>query len=193
MAFVGMPVESVNPSVNGCNLLVLLLPLVVIYGCAFFYLLLDRIAFQMKLTRALAIGVFALLNVAPMIFVLLPPRRGPYPYPPYCPPYMRLVAKWYAENEVGVSDMPWAVAWYMDRRTLWLPRTTEEYFEIHDFVAPHNTQFILFTPYMLDRHYQSEIVKGEYNRGHRSPAANCLSNSRSRRPLCLDRTTTRSS
>ena len=162
MAFVGMPVESVNPSVNGCNLLVLLLPLVAIYGCAFFYLLLDRIAFQMKLTRALAIGVFALLNVAPMIFVLLPPRRGPYPYPPYCPPYMRLVAKWYAENEVGVSDMPWAVAWYMDRRTLWLPRTTEEYFEIHDFVAPHNTQFILFTPYMLDRHYQSEIVKGEY-------------------------------
>jgi hypothetical protein len=162
MALVGMPAESVNPSVNGCNLLVLLLPLVAIFGCAFFYLLLDRIAFQMKLTRALAIGTFVVLNVAPMIFVMLPPRRSLYPYPPYCPPYMRLIAKWYSPDEIGVSDMPWGVAWYMDRRTLWLPYTAEEYFEIHDFVAPHNTQFILFTPYMLDRHYQSELMKGEY-------------------------------
>jgi hypothetical protein len=136
--------------------------LVAIYGCAFFYLLLDRVNFSMKLTRGLAIGTFVLLNIAPMIFVLLPPRRGPYPYPPYCPPYMRMVAKWFQKNEVGVSDMPWAVAWYMDRAALWLPLTPDEYYEIHDFVAPHFTKFAIFTPYMLDRHYQSDILNGEY-------------------------------
>jgi 4-amino-4-deoxy-L-arabinose transferase-like glycosyltransferase len=162
MALIGMPGESVNPAVNGGNLLVLLLPLVAIYGCAFFYLLLDRIDFSMKLTRGLAIGAFVVLNIAPMIFVLLPPRRGAYPYPPYCPPYMRLVAKWFGKSEVGVSDLPWSVAWYMDRTALWLPSTPEEYFEIHDFVAPHSTQFAIFTPYMLDRHYQSDLTKGEY-------------------------------
>jgi hypothetical protein len=162
MALIGMPGEMVNPEINGGNLLVLLLPLVVVYGCAFFYMLLDRISFSMRLTRALAIGVFALLNVAPMIFTLLPPRRGPFPYPPYCPPYMRIVAKWFNKSEVGVSDMPWAVAWYMDRTTVWLPSTLEEYFEIHDFVAPHNTKFMFLTPYMLDRRYQSELTKGEY-------------------------------
>jgi hypothetical protein len=162
MALIGMPAELVGPEINGGNLLVLLLPLVVVYGCAFFYMLLDRISFSMRLTRALAIGVFALLNVAPMIFSLLPPRRGPFPYPPYCPPYMRIITKWFNKNDVGVSDMPWAVAWYMDRTTVWLPATLEEYFEIHDFVAPHNTQFMLLTPYMLDRHYQSELTKGEY-------------------------------
>ena len=162
MAFVGQTSELVNPDVNGGNLFVIFLPLVAIYGCAFFYLMLDRINFSMKLTRGLAIGFFALLNVAPMIFTLLPPRRGPYPYPPYCPPYMRLVARWFQPKEVGVSDMPWAVAWYMDRPALWLPATPDEYFEIHDFVAPHNTSFAILTPYMLDRHYQSDLVKGEY-------------------------------
>jgi hypothetical protein len=162
MALVGMPGELVNPSVNGCNLLVLFLPLVAVYGCAFFYILLDRVNFGMKLTRALAVGVFVVLNIAPMLFVMLPPRRATFPYPPYCPPFMRMVASWYDKNDVGVSDMPWAVAWYMDRETLWLPFTTDEYFEIHDFIAPHNTQFVFITPYMLDRHYQSEIVKGEY-------------------------------
>ena len=58
--------------------------------------------------------------------------------------------------------MPWAVAWYVDRRTLWLPLTPEEYIQIHDFVAPHNTQFMLLTPYMLDRRNQSEVMRGEF-------------------------------
>jgi hypothetical protein len=162
MAMVGMPSELVNPSVNGGNLLVVFLPLVVVYGCAFFYLLLDRINFSMKLTRALAIGAFFALNIAPMIFVVLPPRRGPFPYPPYLPPVMQGVTKYFEKNEVGVSDMPWATAWYMDRTTVWLPFTPDEYYEIHDFVAPHNTQFMMLTPYMLDRHYETDLVKGEY-------------------------------
>jgi hypothetical protein len=154
--------ERPASTISGANLLVLFLPLVAIYGAAFFYLLLDRIAFRMKLTQALAVGAFALANVAPMLFTLLPPRRGPFPYPPYCPPYTNLIKRWFAKDEVGTSDMPWAVAWYADRRTVWLPVTPEEFIDIHDFVAPHNTQFLLFTPYMLDGRFESDIVKGEY-------------------------------
>ena len=116
----------------------------------------------MKLTRGAAIASFALLNVAPMLFTLLPPRRNPFPYPPYCQVYLQMMTKWFNKSEVGVSDAPWAVAWYMDRKAVWLPSTLEEYFEIHDFVAPHNTQFILLTPYMLDRHYVTELIEGEY-------------------------------
>ena len=162
MAIVGLPYEPVDPAVNGGNLFVLFFPLVAIFGAAFFYLLLDRIPFQMKLTRGAAIGAFVLVNVAPMIFTILPPRRGLFPYPPYCQPYMHEVAKWYDKSEVGVSDAPWAVAWYMDRRAVWLPATPEEYFEIHDFVASRGTQFVLLTPYILDRHYQSELLNGEF-------------------------------
>lgn len=162
MAVIGLPHEPVTPSVNGGNLLVLLLPLVAVFGCAFFYLLLDRIPFRMKLTRGLAVGTFVLLNVAPIILTLLPPQRSRFPYPPYCQPYMQAVAKWYDKSDVGVSDAPWAVAWYMDRTTLWLPATPEEYHDIHDFVAPHSTQFIFLTPYMLNRPYESDLVNGEF-------------------------------
>jgi len=162
MVFIGMPAETGASGVNGGNLLVLFLPVIAVFGCAFFYLLLDRITFRMQLTRAFAIGVFAVLNVAPMVFSMLPPRRGLLPYPPYFPPSLRLISTWFDKDETGVSDMPWAVAWYADRRAVWLPATPEEFFDIHDFVAPHNTRFILFTPYMLDRRYESEIIHGEY-------------------------------
>jgi hypothetical protein len=162
MSFLGVGPEIPVSDVNGWNLLVLFLPLVAVYGAAFFYLLLDRIPFRVRLTRALAVGAFAALNVAPMIYTLLPPRLSPFPYPPYCAPYTRLVAEWFDKDEVGTSDTPWAMAWYGQRRTLWLPATVDEFYEIHDFVAPKNTQFMFLTSYMLDRNYQSEIVKGEY-------------------------------
>jgi hypothetical protein len=162
MALVGYPGESVSPEVFGGNLLVLFLPLVAIYGVAFFYLLLDRISFRFNITRALAIGVFALLCVAPILFTLLPPRRGPFPYPPYIPPYTRAFAQWFDRNDIGCSDLPWAMAWYGDRRTLWLPTTVNDFSEIHDFVAPRGISFLLFTPYMLDQKFQSEVTKGQF-------------------------------
>src|SRR5438093_7401505 len=43
MALIGAPVELNAPEVFGSNLLVLFLPLVAVYGVAFFYLMLDRI------------------------------------------------------------------------------------------------------------------------------------------------------
>jgi 4-amino-4-deoxy-L-arabinose transferase-like glycosyltransferase len=162
MGFLAINGEMPESETNGWNLLVLFLPLVAVYGTAFFYLLLDRIPFRVRLTRAAAIGAFAALNVAPMLYTLLPPRLGPFPYPPYCAPYARLVSEWFKPDEVGTSDMPWETAWYGDRRTVWLPTTIDEFYEIHDFVAPHNTQFLFLTPYMLDRPFQSGIMKGEY-------------------------------
>jgi 4-amino-4-deoxy-L-arabinose transferase-like glycosyltransferase len=162
MALIGSPTEQNNPDVNGGNLLVLFLPLVAVFGVAFFYLLLDRIAFSIKLTRAAAIAVFALLNVAPVIFTLLPPRKTAFAYPPYLPPGTLMVANWFDKNEVGMSDLPWAMAWYGDRRTVWLPTTVDEFYEIHDFVAPRGISFIMLTPYMLNQPFQTEITRGQY-------------------------------
>jgi hypothetical protein len=97
-----------------------------------------------------------------MIFAMLPPRRGPLPYPPYCAPCVNQLRRWFTKDEIGTSDMPWAVAWYVDRRAVWLPVTQDEFFDINDFVAPHNTQFVLLTPYMLDSRLQSDLIKGDY-------------------------------
>ena len=162
MSLIGSDPERVGPEISGGNLLVLLLPLVAIFGTAFFYLLFDRIPFRIKLTRGAAVSGFVLLNIAPMIFTLLPPRRAVFPYPPYLPPITRSVADFFDADTLGCSDLPWAMAWNGDRRTVWLPMSLEEFYEIHDFVAPRGIQFMMLTPYMLDQRPQSEVLKGEY-------------------------------
>ena len=162
MSLIGSDPERNGPEVGGGNLLVLLLPVVAIFGVAFFYLLLDRIPFRIKLTRGMAIGAFAALNVSPMVFTMLPPRPGSYPYPPYLPPVTRSVANLFEPNELGCSDLPWSMAWDGDRRTVWLPMTVDEFYQISDFVAPKGVQFMMLTPYLLDTKRQSEVFKGEY-------------------------------
>lgn len=150
---------------TGDNLLWLLVPLITMYAVAFFYLLLDRIPFRFPLTRGLAIGTFAFLNVLPLIYTLMPPRKGNFEYPPYMPPVTHAVAQWFDKQEIGCSDLPWAMAWYGDRRCVWLPASIEEFYEIHDFVIPRERKglvFLLLTPYMLDRPLTMQLFKGEY-------------------------------
>lgn len=164
--FTGTTSERLTESeVFGDNLFVLFVPLITIYGVAFFYLLLDRIPFRIRLTRGLAVAAFAAVNVAPFVYTLLPPRKGAYAYPPYIPPVTRAVASWFDKEELGCSDLPWAMAWYGDRRCLWLPMSVKEFYDIHDFAGPagfKGISFMLLTPYMLDRPLATQLFKGEY-------------------------------
>jgi len=154
--------EGPRRFIQGGNLLVLFLPLVAVYGTAFFFLLLDRIPFPARLLRWGAIALFGLLNAAPLLYSLAPPRRGPYPYPPYCAFYTSLAANWFGEDEVGASDLPWSMAWVGNLRTIWLPVTADQLATIHDHVAPKGISFILLTPHLLDQRLQTELTKGEY-------------------------------
>ncbi|HVM59421.1 MAG TPA: glycosyltransferase family 39 protein [Verrucomicrobiae bacterium] len=162
MSVIGSDPERRNPEVYGGNLLVLLLPIVAIYGTAFFFLLLDHIPFRIKLTQYVAIGGFVLLNVAPMIFSLLSPRQGLFPYPPYIAPVERAVAGYFESTALACSDLPWAVAWHGERRAVWLPTTMDDFYQIHDFVAPNGFQFMMLTPYVIDARPQTEVAKGEF-------------------------------
>jgi len=164
LALFGMHETGGDGRVDGGDLLVVLLPVIVVFGTAFFYLLLDRIAFRMRLTRALAIGAFVLVNILPMIFTLLPHNRGQFAYPPYIPPTTRMVANMFQPNEIGCSDLPWSMAWYGDRHTVWLPLTLKDFYEIHDVLPPpgYSLPFLMLTPYFLDQKVQSGILKGEY-------------------------------
>jgi hypothetical protein len=138
------------------------LPIIAIYGTAFFYLLLDRVPFRIKLTRGMAIGGFVLLNVAPMIFTLLPPRQGMFPYPPYIAPVARAVSGQFEPDSLACSDLPWEVAWDGERRAVWIPLTLNEFYEINDFVAPKGFQYMFLTPYIIDARPQTEVAKGEF-------------------------------
>jgi hypothetical protein len=163
MALLPMPAGWSSRSAHESDLFLLLVPLVAVYAVAFFYLLLDRIKFNTALTRGLAVAAFVVVNVAAMVYTLLPPRRGAFPYPPYIAPYTAVVASWFGPAEIGSSDLPWAMAWAGDRRTVWLPATENEFIEINDFAASDaHLSFLMITPYMLNRQYQSELLKGEY-------------------------------
>jgi hypothetical protein len=163
MALIPMPAGWREQTAAEGNLFVLLVPVLAVYGVAFFYLLLDRIQFETRLARAAVVAVFAIINVAAMIGALLPPRRGMFVYPPYIAPYTAMVAKWFEPAEVGASDLPWAMAWVGDRRTVWLPGTVADFVEINDYAdLKQRFSFMFVTPYMLDRRYQTELLKGDY-------------------------------
>jgi len=163
MSLIGSDPERSGPDVYGGNLLVLVLPIVMIFGTTFFYLLLDRIRFRLKLTRGTAVGVFVALNVAPMMFTWLPPHSSSvYPYPPYIPPVAQAVAADFETNALACSDLPWAMAWDGDRRTVWLPMTVDDFNEINDFVSPNGFQYMMLTPYLIDERPQTDVAKGEF-------------------------------
>jgi hypothetical protein len=108
-----------SPQINSENLLVLLLPLVVIYGVSLFFTLLDQLSFPTLGWRYSAVGVFGVLACLPMIFALVSPI-SPVVYPPYHPPLIQQAGAWMKDSELVMSDIPWAVAWYGERQCVWL-------------------------------------------------------------------------
>ena len=153
-----------SPEINSENLLVLVAPLVLVYGVSLFYLLLEQIQLPFFQLRYVVIGVFSLLACLPMLFVFLPPKTSPVAYPPYYPPAIQTVAGWLKEKEMAMSDIPWAVAWYGQRQCVWLTRrcmpetkdqaTHEDFFAINDYQKPINVLYL--TPQTMDSRFLSQ-------------------------------------
>jgi hypothetical protein len=168
----GLSLGRIEPEVTGSgvpshvqtgNLLVLFLPLVTTYGVLFFYMMLHRAAIPLRLLRWGVIGVFGLVNAASLMCVLAMPATGAFPYPPYHPPVTARVASLFDKDAIGVSDLPWAMAWVGDRRTVWLPSTPRDLARIHRATAPQGgLSFLFLTPRLLNRRLRSELIKGEY-------------------------------
>ena len=79
------------------------------------------------------------------------------------PPYIAILGEWTNPDEMVTSDMPWAVAWYADRKALWLPDTMANFIDMHDynrFNAPLVALYL--TPITGDSRFISDVAKGEY-------------------------------
>jgi hypothetical protein len=66
-------------------------------------------------------------------------------------------------DEVIATDMPWAVAWYADRRALWLPDSLSVFNDFGDYKTlggPVNGLYL--TPISGTDNKLRDIVKGEY-------------------------------
>jgi hypothetical protein len=163
-----------SPEVNSENLLVLLLPLIVIFGIGLFFVLLDQITFPVNSLRYGVIGLFGALAWLPMALALLPPRAVPVVYPPYHPLVIQQTAAWMKQDELMMSDIPWAVAWYGNRQCVWLtlnatsdpnnPDSPENFFSINDFLKPINALYL--TPRTLDSRFVSGWIRaGDFSWG----------------------------
>lgn len=136
-----------SPEINSENLLVLLGPLVIVLGVSFFFLLLDQIKLPFPRLRTGVIGLFAALMCLPMICAFLAPRTNPVVYPPYFPPIIQEAAGYMKENELMMSDIPWAVAWYGNRQSIWMTLDAqEEFFAVNDYLKPVGALYLAREP-----------------------------------------------
>jgi len=167
-AMLGMSVYGVTSEqgVAANELNVLFVPIMICFGLAFLFVLWNRLNFKFPFARlAFVIGLY-LICALPMIFNLpafAPASRRSIRWPPYLPPYISVLNDWMQPNEIIASDMPWAVAWYADRRSVWLPDTVEKFTEFNDYGTlggPVNG--IYLTPVSGTENKMGDIIKGEY-------------------------------
>ena len=158
-----LSVES--PDVNTENLLVLLAPLMFVYGVSFFLTLLDQMRLPAPQLRYAVMSVFVGIACLPMIFALSPPKTSPVAYPPYYPPDIQQTAGWMNENELMMSDVPWAVAWYGQRQCIWLTLDAQDsFFAVNDYIKP--VQALYLTPETMDGKFLTDWVRAhEYSWG----------------------------
>jgi len=154
-----------SPAVNSEDLLVLLVPLVFCYGVSFFFTFLEQMKLPVLQLRYAVIAVFAALSCLPMIFTLVSPKASPVVYPPYYPPDIQNTAGWMKENELMMSDVPWAVAWYGRHQCVWLTlNVQDDFFAINDYLKP--VQALYLTPGTMDGKFVSELLRsGEHSWG----------------------------
>ncbi|HSU54961.1 MAG TPA: hypothetical protein VLT36_12960 [Candidatus Dormibacteraeota bacterium] len=148
-----------SPQINSENLLVLFAPLVLIFGVSFFFLLLDQIHLPMRELRYAVIGIFCFVGCLPMIFNFLPPPGFPISYPPYYPPEVQVFSPYIKENELTMSDIPWAVAWYGDKQSVWTTLSLQpDFFTINDYQKPISLLYL--SRVTLDRHFATQWLEG---------------------------------
>jgi hypothetical protein len=152
-----LSVES--PEVNSENLLVLLAPLVFIYGTSLFLTFLDQMELSMAQLRYFVIAIFFAVSCLPMIAALCPPKTSPVVYPPYFPPKIQQAAGWMNQNELMMSDVPWAVAWYGQRQCVWLTLDWQnDFVDINKNLKP--IQALYLTPKTMDGRFVTEWLEG---------------------------------
>ena len=100
---------------------------------------------------------FGAVTCLPLILVFLPPKSSPVAYPPYNPPAIQYVCNWMKEDELMMSDVPWAVAWYGRRQCVWLTLDAQrQFFAISDYLKP--IQALYLTPRTTDSRIMSQFV-----------------------------------
>jgi hypothetical protein len=131
MSIFGVSSEGLHPN----QIHILFAPIMTAYGLALISILWSRleVVATLPILRNAHYIVIVLLSSAPLLlgsinlarFGLMRGTQGFPHWPPYFPAVMDTYLrqqKVVQENQIVVSDQPWAVAWYGDRVSIWIPK-----------------------------------------------------------------------
>ena len=141
LAFFGISTESLDPN----QLHLLFAPIMTAYGLAFVSILWNRLD-VVATTPALGnVHHLVVVFICALPLILALPQkvrvgmhvrdRGGVPHwPPYYAPALSSTSTglkgWVNENQIVFSDQPWAVAWYADRISVWLPPNRDGFLKL---------------------------------------------------------------
>jgi hypothetical protein len=155
-----LSVES--PEINSENLLVLLAPLVLVFGTGFFFTMLHQMALPDPRLQRLGAGLFAGVMCAPLLLELAgPPEQTPFS--PYSPSRIQTTAAMMKPEELMMSDIPWAVAWYGERPCAWLTLDDAGTFEQMNKLKP--VKAIYLTERTSDRPFLAQVLESQRSWG----------------------------
>lgn len=143
LAFFGITTKNLDPN----QLHLLFTPIMTAYGLAFISILWSRldIVASTPLLRNVHHIVIVIVCAVPMILslptavrvgMILRDKGGAPQWPPYYAQGLNSatagVRGWVAKDDIVFSDQPWAVAWYADRMSIWLPPTREGFQDLEE-------------------------------------------------------------
>ena len=143
---------------------VLFLPIMLGFGLAFVLVLFSRRDEALSsIARLVLFTALFVISGLPLLFTLLPRAMVPFQYPPYFEPALNRLNGWIKESEVIGTDMPWAVAWYADRESLWIPDRFVQLLGLSDNEKlPGRMGGVLLTPISRNSPLFSGVLRGEY-------------------------------
>lgn len=163
-ATLGMVMFGVRGSPVSMNQLhVLFIPILSFFGFAFLLVLWGRLGISEPIFRRLFLGFILLVSAVPLIFTMFFSSGARIQWPPYLPPFIAVFEKWFEPDEVMCSDMPWAVAWYANRKCVLLPSSPRILTRINDYrVLGGPVSGLYLTPITANAPLMAGIYKGEY-------------------------------
>jgi len=143
---------------------ILFAPLMAAYGLAMLSVLWSRLTMVQnhRSLRYFHFIIVVVISAGPMLLSipkdlklgLLADAYGGYPqWPPYFPRvYNHSLADNTNEQDVIISDVPWAVAWYADRISAWIPEDLEQIEKIESLAESQGNAVsgILISPYSFN-------------------------------------------
>ena len=168
MAFFGFADASLQTDLESNNLFPLFIPLTTAYGLALLLIMWSRVqvagrdlASVRQINVAFHTIVIFLCSLS-LANVYTDPPKLPFVWPPYCPPAISEVSDWYSKEDIICSDMPWAIAWYADRKSLWLPLTIADFNDLNEFRFHGKITGLLVTPITGFRGLLNDVGVGEF-------------------------------